>query len=400
MNSAAASDPGSFLRLCIGSALLFFSFFMIGPLAPLYGARLGAPPATIGVIISAAYLLPFFLAIPIGQLVDRYGPKVMLIAGTMLLGTAPFVVVVAPGLASLVLVQVLAGLGQLLTVVAAQRFTAAMGVGKNRERNFGWYGAFVSGGQLLGPVVAGVCVDAFGFRVAFAVAGAVAFLALVWVASLRNLERDAARRPRRLPRPRQLAALFRLPSVLVSLLVSATVMIAITGHLSFLPAYLETLAYPATVIGGILSLRSLATVAVRPFTAAIVTRLGGRFRSFVTMMTLCALGVAGVALGGQAAVLVLASVLIGVGIGVAQPLTLAGVVEQAPEEEYGVAFGVRITGNRLVQFGAPLALGLIAQLAGYPVMFLTAGAITFGTVGVLLANASRFRAVETGEPGS
>jgi MFS family permease len=197
-----------------------------------------------------------------------------------------------------------------------------------------------------------------------------------------------------MPRPTEVRRLLRVPSVQLGLMVSGTVMIGIVVHSSFLPAFLDLLAYPATVIGVIVSLRALTTLAVRPFMAPLVDRMGGRYRSFLAMLTLTALGLAGVAGGAQLAVLVVISVMIGVGVGIAQPLTLVAVVEDVPREEHGTAFGVRITANRLVQLTTPLLLGLVAQLAGYGAMFVVAGVLTVGTVATLAWTRRRFAGID------
>jgi MFS family permease len=97
---------------------------MTGTLAPLFGVALGASPASIGVVISAAFLFPFFLAVPVGTVVDAIGPKPMLLLGTALLAIAPVGVAVVPSFPSLLVAQVLAGLGQLIAVVAAQAMVA------------------------------------------------------------------------------------------------------------------------------------------------------------------------------------------------------------------------------------------------------------------------------------
>lgn len=393
MSAARVAAP--FLALCTGAALLFSAFFMVGPLAPLFGASLGAPPAAIGVVVSAAYLFPFFLAIPAGSLVDRLGPKPLLLVGTAVLAAAPAWLVIAPSLASLLTLQVLSGLGQVIAVVAAQSVVASFGAGANRERNFGWYAAFVSAGQLLGPVLGGTLVDVSGFRAAFAVAGGLAALAGAAFALTRP-----ALPPRRPVRARtsngiarDLLALMRLPTVRLSLLVSVAVMVALTNHNSFLPAYLDGFRVPATVIGAIISARSLASIAVRPFMATLVARMGGRFRTFLVTLAAAAIGVAGIAAGPSLPVLLAASVVLGLGIGVAQPLTMVSVIEQVEAGGHGLAFGLRVTANRMVQVVTPLVLGVVAQFAGYAAMFVLAAAVVAVIAALLGVRARAFTAV-------
>lgn len=393
----ARRPRGALLALCAGAALLFTAFFMTGTLAPLLGGALGAPPAAIGVVISAAFLFPFFLAIPVGSLVDAAGPKPMLLIGTGLLAVAPAWVAAAPSLTSLIVVQVLAGLGQLIAVVAAQSLVASYGEGRDRESNFGWYGAFVSAGQLAGPVLAGVLVDLTGFRVAYLVAAACAAAGTVTFAALRLPGRRAdagSRRRAAFVPPGRLVELFRLPTVKVSLWVSGTVMIVLIAHNSFLPAFLDELAVPASVIGLVISARSAASVLIRPFMASLVAGFGGRLRTFLVTIAASAVGVAGIAFAPSLVTLLASSLLLGLAVGVAQPLTMVAMIEEVDVSSHGTAFGMRITANRLVQFVAPLLLGLIAQAFGYATMFVAAAALVGSTAVLLAAQRRRFGAID------
>ncbi|MEX2541330.1 MAG: MFS transporter [Trueperaceae bacterium] len=388
------ADPARFWTLCAAIGLMFVGHTMIAPLAPLYSVALGASPAVIGVVIAAAFLFPLFLAIPAGSLVDRYGSRGMLIAGTLLVGLSPFLVPLFPGFAALGLLQVLGGLGQLLAVVAAQSFVATLGGGRRREQNFGWYSTFISGGQLLGPLIAGVTVDLLGFEEAFALSGVLSTLSVLLVVRLRQPERTVSSEPHRFPSPAQVSRLLRNPGVQLALLVSGTLMIPALGYQSFLPAYLDLLAFPATVIGAVISLRALVTIMVRPFMPLIISHLGGRFRTLLVTMTMSIVGLAGIVYGDSIWALACVALLVGVGLGIAQPLTMVAVVDRVAAKERGMAFGLRLTANRLMQVTGPLALGLIAQTVGFQAMFPIAALISCTSIVLLLARRGHFAGVE------
>jgi len=73
---------------------------------------------------------------------------------------------------------------------------------------------------------------------------------------------------------------------------------------------------------------------------------------------------------------------------------MVAMVEEVEEASHGVAFGTRITANRLVQFVAPLLLGLVAQALGYAAMFLVAAAAVGATAVGLVLLRRRFRAID------
>ena len=69
-------------------------------------------------------------------------------------------------------------------------------------------------------------------------------------------------------------------------------------------------------------------------------------------------------------------VLLGLGLGVGQPLTMSWLAEMAPAGLRGRAMSLRLTGNRLGQVLIPSAVGLLAAGVGSAgVLWATAGAL-------------------------
>lgn len=73
---------------------------------------------------------------------------------------------------------------------------------------------------------------------------------------------------------------------------------------------------------------------------------------------------------------------LGLGLGVGQPLTMSWLAESAPPGTRGRAMSLRLTGNRLGQVLLPSGLALVASGAGPAgVLWVTAGALA--AVGVV-----------------
>jgi sugar phosphate permease len=102
------------------------------------------------------------------------------------------------------------------------------------------------------------------------------------------------------------------------------------------------------------------------------------------MLALASVGTAGLAVGANLVLQGVAAVALGVAVGVAQPLTMAAMVEEVAAERHGFALGTRITANRLAQVVAPLALGAAAQALGYAATFLLAAGFLAAMTGGLL----------------
>ena len=73
-------------------------------------------------------------------------------------------------------------------------------------------------------------------------------------------------------------------------------------------------------------------------------------------------------------------VLLGLGLGVGQPLTMAWLATSAPPGLRGRAMSLRLTGNRLGQVLIPSAVGAVAVGVGAAgVLLATAAALAFAT---------------------
>ncbi len=360
---------------------------MLEPLVPLLGLSLGSSTAIIGALVSSAFLLPLLVAIPMGNLVDQWGPRGLIAVGAAGLALAPALVAIAPSLAMLFAAQVLVGLAHLAIVVSAQALVGALSDRDGRESGFGWFTTFASGGQFVGPLLAGVLVDATSFRVAFAVAG---IGGAVVAAASRGLAphtaTGGARRASQAWVSRRDLADVSNRGVAVAVLLSFGVLLAMGAFTALLPVHLERMAFSATAIGFVLSLRPLTALVLRPLLPRVVRWLGGRARAMALISAAVAVGMALLAVATRGYAFALASMAVGSGSALSQPLSMAMTVERVSGERLGLALGLRLSANRLAQFASPLIFGLLAQVGSFGLAFASsAGAVAvIGTVVVML----------------
>src|SRR5690606_34974148 len=121
-----------------------------------------------------------FLAVPVGSLTDRWGARRVAGLGALCFFTGPALVVAFPGMGTLVVAQALMGIGQLGMMLAARTFVGLLAPSDRLEAYYGWYTTALSGGQLVGPLLAGALVDVAGFHWAFAVTAGVALLPAIF----------------------------------------------------------------------------------------------------------------------------------------------------------------------------------------------------------------------------
>jgi MFS family permease len=366
----------SALLLTLGLPLAcFIAISGLRMLASLDALELGASTAGVGVLLALFALFPTLLSVTAGRLADRHGFRLPLLAGSggMTIGLAlPFAL---PGLPVLYLSVALFGLSWVFFVVAMQTLVNSVGGATARPRNVANFSMSVSIGQLVGPLVTGVAIDQFGFRVTFAL---LALLPLVpFAAVLLRPGLLPARGPvTEQPGGGSLALLrdTRLRPAIVS---GALVVAAVDLFAVFMPILGHGLGLSATVIGVILGSFALATFVVRFAMPALMRRLGSR--TLMTATLLCsALVLAAVPLSARPEVLIALGFLLGLCLGCGQPLSLMMVYNRAPPGRAAEAVGVRFTIVNLTHMAIPLVFGTLGAATGVMAAFWATAALLAG----------------------
>lgn len=150
--------------------------------------------AQVGGWLYAVYSLALFLTAPLlGALSDRFGRRPLLLVSLAGLCVDYVLCALAPSLLWLFLARVVAGICG-ATQGIANAYIADFTAPEDRARAFGWLGAALGLGFVLGPALGGL-LGAFGPRVPFWAAAALAALNLAW--GLRALPETLAPEHRR-----------------------------------------------------------------------------------------------------------------------------------------------------------------------------------------------------------
>jgi MFS family permease len=374
--------------LAAASAVAMVGWSMLTLLVPLLALRFGTGAAGLGLRVAGASLLPLIAAVPIGTYVDRWGARGVAVVGFLGSTLALLPMAVAPSLVWLVVAFVVGSALQNAFIIGAQALIASLGAaGRSRESAYGWWTTAMAGGHVVGPIVAGVLLDAYGPGPAFAAVAASTATALGLMLCLRVRGRSETVVP---PfRWSAGVAFLRDRTVGIAILTSSAAVWAMTIHATFLPAHLESLAMSAATIGLLLSLRSVAAVAVRPFMPQLVALLGGRERTVVYTLVALALGLAGVVWSPSPLAIGLWMVLFGLGHGLSQPISMVMVADRVAPRERGTALGVRLMLNRLAQVLAPVAFAVFADRSGLAPMFVVHAALVGVAAAVLAVRVRR-----------
>ncbi|RBW49971.1 MFS transporter [Marinobacter sp. F3R11] len=389
------------MAVCVALTFCFVVYSMLLVVVPVYGLELGASPLMLGVVLSSQYLLPFLLAIPLGGVVARYGGRFTLLSGSILMTAGLLLMQVLPGYYGLIGGQLLIGLAHLQMVLSAQTIISSLATGPRLESYFGWYSTWLSGGQVIGPLLAGGWIhwaggvgNLFLVMAGIALLGGLSGLVLTGDATLgmRVSGKQTGFRA-------QASLMRRNTGVQVSIAITVAGMFALGVYGSYLPVYLDSLEMSAVMIGVLVSLRSGVSTVIRPFIPRIISAAGGRERA--TILALCAVSVGVGCLGfaGNVPVIAFLSILVGLGGGLTQPLSMVVLAESVGREQRSGALGMRLMANRAVHFLAPLLFGLILGLSGFGLSFGLSGMFVALIAAVLFRLQGRYRVSGPGAPG-
>jgi MFS family permease len=136
---------------------------------PRIGLAFGVGASELAWVVNA-YIITFAISIlAVGSIGDAIGRRRVLVGGAALFGLATAGAAMAPNLPVLLAMRALQGLGGSAMLTTSLAVVSTSFEGPVRARALGLYFSGGALGGVLGPVVGGVLVSAFGWRAMFAV---------------------------------------------------------------------------------------------------------------------------------------------------------------------------------------------------------------------------------------
>lgn len=369
-----------FLRTLATVLLVVTALNALRPMISYRALEIGASPAQLGFIAAGYAALAFFAAVPVGRLVDRVGEMRFIVAGTTGLAVVALALTGANSVVALIAAHAAVGLGQVLAFVGMQSLLTSGGDVDAFDGRYGMFAALASVGQIVGPAAGGFVAERSGngTDAVFVMSMFIALAAAVFAVSLWVRPPDNHRDHAASDQPRGTVTVRRLlahPGMPQGIFASLAVLASIDILIAYLPAYGERHAIPVATVGLLLATRAATSLASRLFMVQMIRWLGRRVllagSIFVTAAALAVLPLFGATL----APLFLLLAISGVGLGLAQPMTMSWVAATAPVTERATALSVRISGNRLGQLVLPAAVGVVAGAAGVSFIFVMLGIV-------------------------
>jgi predicted MFS family arabinose efflux permease len=327
--------------------------------------ELDLPVVWLGVISATFAVLPMVLAVWVGRLLDRgHDALAAWIGSALLVLSCAGFYFWANSIATLLLLTALFGIAHLFLMASQQMLCIRSSGPRGRDAAFGNYVVSSAIGQGLGPyVIAWVGGPAMlpSTGRLFAIAFLISIVSLVTAAAIRPAPKHLMPPPNKEVVP--VSALLRQPGLMAVLVASV---ITITSQ-DLLTIYLPLLGASQNIdvrsIGGLLTVRSIASLVSRLGYTRILALVPRRPLTLITM-TGAAIGFACFALPIPLPLMYVAMTFLGLSLGIATTLSLTNVVDLASTAAMGTVMSLRITGNRLGQAAVPFIASLIAAATG------------------------------------
>ena len=343
--------------------------------ASLLALSLGAGPMVIGVLIAAYSIFPLIFALVVGRISDRYGSRWPMLGGAIAFGCGLIIPAVSPTLPALFISAPLIGIGFVFFNVAAQNLAGTLGSAAERTRNFSTMGLGYSGGHMIGPVLAGIMIDRYGFGSAYIAFTVLTLAPILALAASRHLGAQGTRSE---PPASSAFDLLRLPPLRRMIIVSGLVTTGWDLYTFYVPIYGHSIGLSASTIGTILGAFAAASFIVR-VALPVLTRRFSVETVLAAAMCIGALLFLPFTFIEYVPGLLALSFGIGLTLGVSQPLTLNLTYNRSPAGRSGEVTGLRLTINNITHIIVPLAAGSVGALLGIAPVF-------WASAGILLAS--------------
>jgi MFS family permease len=345
------------------------------------GIELGASAFTAGLLISFFSLLPMFLSVATGRLVDRIGPMKPLAWGLILMALGTAAPLISWEVGTLFFCSTMVGLGYMSFNTGTQKLAGEIGGAEARRLNFSLMSIGFSVSAFFGPIITGVMIDAAGYRATF---GLLLLSPLITLLGLRWLELEPkylqpVARVLQGPQQDSVMDLLRDPEMRKIYLVVTMISAAWDIHQFVVPIYGKEIGLSASVIGSLLGAYALATFLVRLAMPLFARRLA-EWTLIIGSLVIGCVSYLLYPLSTFLPVMLALSFTLGIGLGSSQPLIMSLIHRHAPPERVGEAVGLRMMLVHCTQAFLPGAFGAVGGLIGIGPLFWGMGLLLGGTV--------------------
>jgi MFS family permease len=340
---------------------------MVWSILAVYATSLGASTAMVGLVFAMFGGARLAVSFPAGIASERFGRRILMLMGLLLLGVSSLVAIAVTSIPLLVATLLVQGVGQAVYITTAMAAIADLSTPEGRIRDMAAFQGASTIGISIGPGIGGIAAGTWGYGAPFLLQGVLSLIAVILLLSI--VPQDGGR-SQPTPAPSAVTA-YRRPSLqamaVLAFLAYGVFFTRIGANWVLMPLIAkQTLGMSLTGIGVLLTVGALANLAVLPAVDRATKRFG-RLAIVVAavMATLVALFLIGDA--ASAVLVFLGAILLGMTTGFLAPILSAYAIDAAPAGGVGAAMGMLRTVIDLSIITGPAIIGVIVdQLAlGY-----------------------------------
>ena len=146
--------------------------------------RFEVSAAAVSTVVVVQIIVYASLQIPVGLLVDRFGPRVLIVSGAALMAVGQAVLAFSPNLGLAIVGRVLVGAGDAMTFISVIRLLPQWFGGRVLPQLSQWVGMIGQFGQILSAVPFALILHSSGWTPAFSIASGASVAAVLVAASL------------------------------------------------------------------------------------------------------------------------------------------------------------------------------------------------------------------------
>ena len=398
--------PRNAMQIRVPLFLFMFAEELPRSFLPLFIARLSPTDSVIsdellfGLPITL-FMLAGMIVVPLGGgLADRFGARRVFLAGVVPATIGYFGTFVAQGYYDLVGWRILSGIGYGLIFISAQAWVADNTDVRSRAQGMTVFVGGVFAATICGPSIGGIFADRIGFEATFLISAGLAVISGLLVYTMLDGSVKGRTTHRATFGGREWRALLsdgRLFAVTVFAAIPGKLILA--GFLIYLvPLYLSDLGNRQSVIGWMIMLYGVSTLACMPIAARFADR-SGRHAAVVAAGGLlaglgCLASLSDAAFGGPSNAVVIAIVALGFGHALSLTSQIA-IVQEVASYHGGLGQASVIGAYRLVERAGmvlgPVVAGALAASFGYQGAIVGIGVIVLVCIAayMLMMNLSR-----------
>lgn len=336
----------------------------------LLALELGASQFTVGVLAAFYAIVPLLLGVYSGRLADRRGMRLPMLIGASCMVVAMLVGFLIRELSGLFAVSILVGTSFVFFNVSVQNVAGGIGLPEHRARNFSILAIGYSVSAFIGPMFAGFSIDHNGHSMTFLYFVFFALLPVVLLSVRPQLVQ--VRTGPHIEEERKTLDLLRDAPLRDLILTSGLCVASAELFAFYVPVFSHSIGLSASTIGMILG-GYAAAVFVTRFLLPAMMRRWRPDQIMSRLMLVAAVAFAIFPLMRNVYPLIAMALVIGFGVGCAQPLLMALSYEKSPPGRTGEVTGLRLTANNIARVTIPLISGALGALLGAaPVFWLNA----------------------------